>query len=134
MSSQATPSPKKSYDANCHCGAVRYTIKYPDLENPQTQPVLDCNCSICTKNGYLLIYPTREDITWHRGYESLAKYKCATKTKDHLFCPTCGSSILIDWNGTVIEEHGDYLSVNVSSYSSFCCACPMCSAVFCCPP
>ena len=114
MATQSAASLKKIYEANCHCGAVRYSIKYADLDDPQTRRVNNCDCSICTKNGYLLIYPFREDITWHRGYDALKKYKCATKTKDHLFCPTCGSSLMIDFNG-VQEKWGDVLAVNVST-------------------
>ena len=102
---------KAWYEANCHCGAVRCRIHYPSLENPETKKVNCCNCSICTKNGYLLIYPERQDVVWTKGFDHLKSYKCATKTKDHLFCPTCGSSILIDFNGT--NESGDYLAVNV---------------------
>lgn len=34
----------KVYDANCHCGAVRWTVTMPELKAANT-----CNCSHCTK-------------------------------------------------------------------------------------
>jgi hypothetical protein len=43
-----------TYNGNCHCGAVRYTLEVPrPLESLPSQ-VVRCNCSICSKNGYLM--------------------------------------------------------------------------------
>lgn len=41
-----------TYEANCHCGAVRYTVTLEDALAPEgTTKVNRCNCSICTKYG-----------------------------------------------------------------------------------
>jgi hypothetical protein len=97
------------YPANCHCGAVRYTVLIPSLEE---HLVNICNCSICTHNGYLLVYPQRREVIFHSGYDHLRSYFFGTKTRTHKFCPTCGSSILIDFNR--IHERRDELGINVS--------------------
>jgi hypothetical protein len=57
-----------THKANCHCGAVRFTVtlKYPFPE----YKINKCNCSICTKNGYLLVYPPRKDLVWEQGMAS----------------------------------------------------------------
>ena len=34
----------------CHCGAVRFEVQTPD-----TIEVEDCNCSMCSRTGYLHI-------------------------------------------------------------------------------
>ena len=54
-----------THKANCHCGTVCFTVtlKYPFPEFK----INKCNCSICSKNGYLLVYPTRKDVVWTRG-------------------------------------------------------------------
>lgn len=92
------------YEANCHCGGIKYKIKLPNLD---THQILSCNCSICTKNGYMLVYPSVEEVVWHTGFDSMKDYRFGNKRFDHKFCPKCGSSILIDFHNP--EE----LAVNV---------------------
>lgn len=75
-------------------------------------PVLSCNCSICSKNGYLLIYVFRADMKDISGWESLQGYRFASKTREHKFCKVCGTSIGIDFMGG--HRKGDILAVNVS--------------------
>jgi hypothetical protein len=110
-SSTATESELLPYPANCHCGAVRYTIFIPSLEE---HLVNMCNCSICTHNGYLLVYPQRPEVIFHSGYDHLRSYFFGSKTRTHKFCPTCGSSILIDPN-RINEPGRDILAINVSA-------------------
>ena len=45
-----------THSGGCHCGRVRFEVQAPaEIE------VLDCNCSICTKTGYLhLIVPAAQ--------------------------------------------------------------------------
>ncbi|SLM39920.1 Mss4-like [Lasallia pustulata] len=93
MSAGDEKSEKVSYEAKCHCGAVTYTVKIPSLAH---HPVTLCNCSICSTNGYLLVYPDRKDIDFHSGYDQLKSYSFGRQTADHKFCPTCGSSLLIE--------------------------------------
>jgi len=97
-----------SYPANCHCGAVRYTVKIRALAD---HDIVNCNCSICTRNGYLLVYPKRENVIFHTGFEQLHSYNFGSKKRPHKFCPTCGSSILIDFKR--VEGWSDKLAINV---------------------
>lgn len=98
------------YNANCHCGAVTYTAHLPSLVEHK---VLACTCSICHANGYLFVYPERQEVTFHSGYDHLRTYQFGKKLVSHKFCPTCGSSLLIDTNGRA-PFGVDPLSVNVS--------------------
>ena len=102
--------PSETYEANCHCGWITYAVTLsPPLYDGHE--VMNCDCSICTRNGYLLVYPTRDKVQWHGDSLShVGKYQFNTKKKDHLFCPHCGTSLMIDFNGTFDE---DYLAINV---------------------
>ncbi|KAF2452922.1 Mss4-like protein [Lineolata rhizophorae] len=86
------------YDGNCHCGAVRYTVK---LSPPLPEYVVtQCNCSVCTKIGYLLVYPSIDDFTSTRGEDQLKEYRFGSKRRPHRMCGNCGCSILIDLSET----------------------------------
>lgn len=69
----------------CHCGAVRYEVEI-DL----TQPVIECNCSYCERQGLLLSFVPAEKLTVTEGTDALTEYHFNTGTIDHLFCRTCG--------------------------------------------
>lgn len=51
---------------------------------------IDCNCSICSKKGFLhLIVPT-EKFTLLQGVEFLTTYSFNTQIAQHKFCRICG--------------------------------------------
>ena len=100
------------YPANCHCGAVQYIIHMPELKQANC-----CNCSICSRNGYLTAYPDRANVVFYSGESHLRSYTFGKKSMPHKFCPTCGSSILIDINGAYPGR--DALAVNVSFIKNY---------------
>src|SRR5687767_2347046 len=74
-----------TYNGGCHCGAVRYHVTI-DL----AQPVIECNCSMCSKSGTLLAFVTPDDFTLERGDEQLTDYKFNRHVIHHAFCKVCG--------------------------------------------
>jgi hypothetical protein len=74
----------KSYLGGCHCGRVRYRVT-ADLER-----VTECNCSVCTKKGYLHLIVPRDRFELISGAMDLTKYRFNTGIAEHLFCGTCG--------------------------------------------
>ncbi len=72
----------------CHCGNVRFEVTAPtDLI------VSECNCSICSKSGYLgLTVPARffRLMAPKDGAAALATYRFNTGNARHTFCPVCG--------------------------------------------
>ena len=74
-----------NYTGGCHCGAVRF-----EVEAPEAVEVERCNCSICTKSGYLhLIVPaTRFHLL--SGEDSLTTYRFNSGVAKHRFCRVCG--------------------------------------------
>lgn len=75
-------NPTQTYKASCHCGAFAYSVKTTSLDLESTE-VVRCNCSICMRNGYLLIYVPNDDVTFTSGQfedlkvqrPSILKYK-----------------------------------------------------------
>lgn len=77
-------SEAKQYTGGCHCGGVRFTVE-TDLT-----PVIECNCSICKKRGYLLTFVGADAMHFEAGEGTLTDYRFNTGKIAHLFCPTCG--------------------------------------------
>ncbi|MDY6936372.1 MAG: GFA family protein [Cyanobacteriota bacterium] len=71
-------------EGGCHCGAVRFRISIDKYE------AVECNCSICTKKGFLHLIVPPERFTLLRGEQALTTYTFNTKTAKHTFCSTCG--------------------------------------------
>lgn len=73
------------YQGSCHCGAVKFEVEAPeDLE------VEECNCSICSKAGFLhLIVPTSR-FRLLTDADKLATYTFNTGVAKHRFCKQCG--------------------------------------------
>jgi hypothetical protein len=70
---------------SCHCGAVRF-----EVEAPVPLEALDCNCSICTKSGYLHLIVPRSRFRLLQGEAQLVTYMFGTGVAKHYFCRTCG--------------------------------------------
>ena len=85
---------------SCHCGAVRFEVEGPLDE------VLDCNCTICTKKGFLhwIVPPTRFRLL----SGDLATYTFGTHTAKHTFCARCGMHPFYH-----PRSHPDGIDVNV---------------------
>jgi hypothetical protein len=107
------PDNCQTYAGSCHCGTVQYDVV---LSPPLLQwKVVSCNCSICNRKGYLLVYPERSHLHMKSGEEALKDYSFGVKRLLHKFCGRCGSSVFFDPR---MEEFGeappDLLGVNVS--------------------
>jgi hypothetical protein len=70
----------------CHCGAVQFEAEVPELP----VPALDCNCSMCSRTGFLHVIVPHEDFELITGRDALTSYRFGTGAADHLFCRTCG--------------------------------------------
>ncbi|MCJ1389320.1 hypothetical protein MMC18_002176 [Xylographa bjoerkii] len=86
-------APLRTYYGNCHCAAFKFSLKVPEITSAST-----CNCSICSKKGYLWLYPPKEAFEIERGEGSLAEYHSANKAFTHKFCSTCGTPVMAEMN------------------------------------
>jgi hypothetical protein len=69
----------------CHCGAVRFSA-----EVATEVELLDCNCSICSKTGFLHLIVPHEDFVLQSGKAELVSYRFGSGAAEHLFCGKCG--------------------------------------------
>ena len=75
---------RMKYQGSCHCGAVRYDV---DMDPPTK--AFACNCSICSRAGWLLAFVPRTKVAI-TGEDSLTDYQFGKKHIHHVFCRTCG--------------------------------------------
>jgi hypothetical protein len=73
-----------TFTGGCHCGAVRYRVLVEKLE------VIDCNCSICQKKGFIHLIVPADRFTLLQGQDELITYTFNTGTAKHHFCRNCG--------------------------------------------
>lgn len=79
-----TQSSKTWYEGGCHCGAVRFKVRIKVFE------ALECDCSICSKKGFINLITAPDDFVLLRGEDNLSTYRFNTKIAEHRFCRTCG--------------------------------------------
>lgn len=75
---------EKTYGGSCHCGQIRFEVT-TDMTRASR-----CNCSICTKKGYLHHMVTADNFRLLSGADDLATYQFGTMTARHHFCRRCG--------------------------------------------
>lgn len=73
------------YSGSCHCGAVRFEIEAPDVLEAER-----CNCSICTKSGYLHLILPLARFRLVAGEDAITTYTFNTGVAKHTFCRVCG--------------------------------------------
>ncbi len=73
------------YQGSCHCGAVSFQAEAPD-----SVEVEDCNCSICSKSGYLHLIVPKKNFRLLSGEEQLQTYTFNSGVAKHTFCRICG--------------------------------------------
>jgi len=93
---------EKTYDGSCHCGRVRFRVT-TDLVSASA-----CNCSICSKKGFLhlIVEPSKFELL--QGEANLTTYTFNTGIARHTFCRTCGIHAFY-----VPRSHPDKVDVNI---------------------
>ena len=92
----------KTYLGGCHCRAVRFQVT---VDNHKID---DCNCSICSKKGFLHLIVTQDKFKLLQGKEALKTYQYNTKIAQHKFCSNCGIHSFY-----IPRSHPDCVDVNV---------------------
>jgi hypothetical protein len=73
------------HSGSCHCGRVRFNV-----EAPEEIQATECNCSICSRTGYLHLIVPKSRFVLLQGAEHLSSYIFNTGVAKHLFCKVCG--------------------------------------------
>jgi hypothetical protein len=74
----------QTYTGGCHCGRVRYEV------TTRLEPVISCNCSICSKSGWLAAFAPAGQFKLVSGQDSLAEYQFNKMRAHHQHCTHCG--------------------------------------------
>lgn len=93
-----------SHTGGCHCGAVRFEVD-ADLA---TAEILDCNCSICSKKGFLHLIVDARRFRLLTGEDELSTYQFGSAVAIHRFCKVCGIHAFY-----TPRSHPDRVDVNV---------------------
>lgn len=91
------------HKGGCHCGKVSF-----EVDAPANIEAADCNCSMCSKTGYLHLFVSRKNFRLLSGEGELATYTFGSGIAQHYFCRTCGIKSFY-----VPRSHPDGYSVNV---------------------
>jgi hypothetical protein len=73
-----------TYHGSCHCGAVRFEVE------AEIGVVMECNCSFCSKTGWLLAPVPVAAFRLLQGEAALGRYRFHKHRIEHLFCTACG--------------------------------------------
>jgi hypothetical protein len=74
----------KTMQGGCHCGRVRFRVT-ADLDR-----VTECNCSMCSKKGFLHLIVAPAQFELISGRDDLTTYTFNTGVAKHTFCKVCG--------------------------------------------
>ena len=72
------------YSGSCHCGRIAFEVE------GEVSEVKECNCSHCSRKGYLLWFVPRAKLHLRTPAESMSTYKFNKHVISHHFCPDCG--------------------------------------------
>jgi hypothetical protein len=86
----------------CHCGAVRFEAQVSDEIE-----LVDCNCSMCAKTGYLHLIEPKARFKIAKGKSKLTTYTFNTGAAKHMFCSVCGIKSFY-----IPRSHPDGYSIN----------------------
>lgn len=73
------------YQGSCHCQAIRF-----EVEAPANIEADYCNCSICSKSGFLHLIVALSQFKLLSGEQLLSSYTFNTGLAKHTFCKVCG--------------------------------------------
>jgi hypothetical protein len=73
-----------NYKGSCHCGQISFEVD-GDLEQ-----AMECNCSHCSRKGYLLWFVPRPQFKLLTPETCLATYTFNKHDIKHHFCSKCG--------------------------------------------
>jgi hypothetical protein len=61
-----------------------------EVTMPPPAKAFTCNCSICSRAGWLLAFTPETGFRLRAGEDALTDYQFGKKKTHHVFCRTCG--------------------------------------------
>jgi hypothetical protein len=75
-----------SHLGSCHCGRIKFEV------HGELKSAMECNCSHCSRKGYLLWFVQRTAFTLTTDPSALGTYTFNKHVIQHHFCTNCGCS------------------------------------------
>lgn len=72
------------YTGSCHCGDINYEVE------GEIDTLLECNCSICSRRGYLLWFTSASQVDLKTPEDNMSTYTFNKHHIRHTFCKSCG--------------------------------------------
>ncbi|MBL9102201.1 MAG: GFA family protein [Myxococcales bacterium] len=94
----------QTYTGGCHCGRVRFEVQ------ANLDTVISCNCSICSKSGFLAAFTPAAAFKQTSGQDSMKEYLFNKMRAHHQFCTHCGIKPFSHGKG---PDGGDMVVFNV---------------------
>ena len=90
----STTGEPQTYRGNCHCGAFIFEVNTPEIKR-----AIVCNCSICSKKGYVWLFLPEDAFTIVRDDGLLTEFICGPHNSTHrvsllLSCSAAGVWLL----------------------------------------
>jgi hypothetical protein len=93
-----------THKGSCHCGRIAFSVA------GEIGQVFECNCSYCSRKGYLLWFQPRRQVTLSSSILDVSTYTFNTHRIKHHFCPVCGCAPF----GFAIDAQGEEMTaINV---------------------
>ncbi|POR31142.1 Centromere protein V [Tolypocladium paradoxum] len=99
----------KLYTGSCHCGAVSVALASKPLDETFDEQTVECNCSICERNGYCWVIPEHTRVVLSGDDAHVGRYSFARRLLSKTFCRTCGVCLTNEYR-PVSEEQRAALS------------------------
>ena len=105
-----------SYQGGCHCGKIAFEV------DGAIDSLADCNCTICSKHGYLHWFVGNDKLHLKTPPANVGTYTFRTGKYKHHFCPNCGvgTHITSDEGTSVnvrcLEGVGDTSSIKLGHF------------------
>ncbi len=76
------------HQGSCHCGRIAFEVEADISE------ALQCNCSHCSRKGYLLTFLPKAQVSLKTPESNLSTYQFNKHRIAHHFCGSCGCAPL----------------------------------------
>ncbi|EQL01983.1 hypothetical protein G6O67_001196 [Ophiocordyceps sinensis] len=95
---------KQLYTGSCHCGKVRVALMSKPLDDTYQDRTVECNCSICERNGYRWVYPPVDAVVLAGDDADIGRYSFARRIMNKTFCRTCGVCMTNERNAQLADD------------------------------
>ncbi|KAF6842109.1 glutathione-dependent formaldehyde-activating enzyme [Colletotrichum plurivorum] len=80
----------KFYTGSCHCGDLTVAVVSKSIDETYQDLLVECNCSICERNGYTWMYPDNNQVVLTGEDEKIGRYAFQNHMLFKTFCKRCG--------------------------------------------